>query len=243
MPLPFDVFGAYWRPKSNPAICGDRYTSFALSYSLPAWPRNTKVGGAFCGAIRQVAAVKVAGRQELEGGHAVVEDADQAVGLAGAHDTPVITGEVGEGAPHIQRLQRGVARCARTAAAADLAGEVLPNFDRRTIAQAVGRHAVTAGIDAPKAVNRSAVAASQTPMPLLPTAVQWESLRRRRSRGHRASRQCRGRVADTRPGRRGHQVIVEAGPRPWTSTCTLPLKWTTIVPGVGFASAPGSIGA
>ena len=24
MPLPFEVFGAYWRPKSNPAICGDR---------------------------------------------------------------------------------------------------------------------------------------------------------------------------------------------------------------------------
>ena len=23
-PLPFEVFGAYWRPKSNPAICGDR---------------------------------------------------------------------------------------------------------------------------------------------------------------------------------------------------------------------------
>ena len=24
MPKPFEVFGAYWKPKSNPAICGDR---------------------------------------------------------------------------------------------------------------------------------------------------------------------------------------------------------------------------
>ena len=111
MPLPFDVFGAYWRPKSKPAICGDRYTTFALAYSLPAWPRNTKVGGALLRPIGQVTTVQVAGRQELEGGHAVVEDADQAVGLADAHDAPVVTGEVGEGTPHVQRLQRGVAGC------------------------------------------------------------------------------------------------------------------------------------
>ena len=48
--------------------------------------------------VVQVAAVQVAGRQELEGGHAVVEDADQAVGLAGAHDAPVLTRHIGEGA-------------------------------------------------------------------------------------------------------------------------------------------------
>src|SRR5215472_12004327 len=29
----------------------------------------------------------------------------------------------------------------------------------------------------------------------------------------------------------------------WKSTCTLPFTWITIVPGVGFASAPGRAGA
>ncbi len=92
--------------------------------------------------VLQVAAVQVAGRRELEGGHAVVEDADQAVGLTDAHDAPLLAGDIGERAPHEQRLERGVAAGARTAVVADLAGEVLPHLDRGAVAQAVRRHGI-----------------------------------------------------------------------------------------------------
>src|SRR5439155_10637995 len=75
----------------------------------------------------QVAAVQVAGGGELEAGHAVVEDADDAIGLAKADDAPLLAGDIGEGTPHIHGLQRGVAAGAGTAVVADLAGEVLPH--------------------------------------------------------------------------------------------------------------------
>src|SRR5262245_53536562 len=44
-PKPFDVFGAYWTPKSNPANCGERYTTLVLPYSLPL-PARKKNGTA-----------------------------------------------------------------------------------------------------------------------------------------------------------------------------------------------------
>ena len=88
----------------------------------------------------------------------------------------------------------------RTGAAADLAGEVLPDFDGRTIAQAIGRHAVTAGVNAPKAVNRLWLQLHRA------DAVVAKNARQRGGRRHRR------RVADARLSRRGHQVIVKAGP-------------------------------
>ena len=48
--------------------------------------------------------------QELAGRHAVVEDADHAVGHAEADDAPVLAGDVGEGTAHIHAL---TANCSR----------------------------------------------------------------------------------------------------------------------------------
>jgi hypothetical protein len=55
---------------------------------------------------------------------------------------PLLAGEIGEGAPHVHRLARGVAAGAGTAVAAGR-GEVLPQLDSRTVAQAVGRHGIS----------------------------------------------------------------------------------------------------